>query len=219
MHKLIMTSSAYKMSSKVNDEYYQVDPTNDLFWKFDMRRLTGEEIRDSILQVIGKLDKTFGGPSVFPKVSKEVLAGQSAIKWKLNTPESHQYRRSIYTFQMRSLIYPLIESFDAATPDTTCDVRFVTTQPTQALTMMNSELLNKSAELMAQNVRESAGQGIDSQMNYLWEKVTGNKVKPDQIKTALAFMAKMKAAGASEERALQQLCLIMLNLNEFIYLD
>ncbi|MCM8528284.1 MAG: DUF1553 domain-containing protein, partial [Lentisphaeraceae bacterium] len=189
------------------------------FWKFDMRRLTGEEIRDSILQVIGKLDKTYGGPSVFPKVSKEVLAGQSAIKWTLNTPESHQYRRSVYTFQMRSLIYPLIESFDAATIDTTCDVRFITTQPTQALTMMNSELLNKSAELMAQNVREKGGESIESQMYFLWEKVTGNKVKDEQIEIAKTFMAEMRKNGASDERALQQLCLIMLNLNEFIYLD
>ena len=219
MHKLIMTSSAYRMSSKNNDEYFQKDPTNDLFWKFDMRRLTGEEIRDSILQVIGKLDKTYGGPSVFPKVSKEVLAGQSAVKWTVNAPESHQYRRSVYTFQMRSLIYPLIESFDAATPDSSCDVRFITTQPTQALTMMNSELLNKSAELMAQNVREKSGDDLNAQMNFLWEKVTGNKVKEDQINVARTFMAEMKKNGASDERALQQLCLILLNLNEFIYLD
>ena len=219
MHKLIMNSSTYKMSSKNNEEYYQKDPVNDLFWKFDMRRLTGEEIRDSILQVIGKLDKTYGGPSVYPKVSKEVLAGQSSVKWKQNTPESHQYRRSVYTFQMRSLIYPLIESFDAATPDASCDVRFITTQPTQALTMMNSELLNKSAELMAQNVREKSGNDLDAQMNFLWEKVTGNKVNESQIQTARDFLAEMKKNGASDERALQQLCLIMLNLNEFIYLD
>ena len=219
MHKLIMTSAAYQMSSKQNPVAYEKDPANNLFWRFDMRRLTGEEIRDSILQVMGKLDKTYGGPSVFPKVSSEVLAGQSKVKWTLNTPESHQYRRSIYTFQMRSLIYPLIESFDAATPDATCDVRFITTQPTQALTMMNSDLLNKSAELMSHNVRENAGSQLDKQMAYLWEQVTGHKVKQSDIDIAKNFISKMKANGASEEKSLQQLCLIMLNLNEFIYLD
>lgn len=219
MHKLIMLSNAYQMNSSVNDFAYEKDTNNDLFWRFDMRRLTGEEIRDSILQVIGKLDRTYGGPSVFPEVSKEVLAGQSKVKWTLNTPESHQYRRSVYTFQMRSLIYPLIESFDAATPDATCDVRFVTTQPTQALTMLNSDLLNRSAELLAQNIREEVGNDLNAQMQTLWERVTGNPVKFDQIKVARDFMSKMKNAGSTDEKSLQQLCLIMLNLNEFIYLD
>ena len=118
---------------------------------------------------------------------------------------------------MRSLIYPLIESFDAATPDSTCDVRFVTTQPTQALTMMNSDLLNRSAELLAQNIRETVGDDLSAQMQTLWKRVTGNPVKSDQVKVAKNFMNKIKRNGASDEKALQQLCLIMLNLNEFIY--
>ena len=219
MHKLMMTSSAYRMSSKGNEQYLINDPNNDLFWRFNMRRLTGEELRDSILAVIGKLDKTYGGPSVYPNVSREVLAGQSKIKWKVNTPESHQYRRSIYTFQMRSLIFPLVESFDAATPDSSCAVRFETTLPTQALTMMNGELLNKSAELMAQDVRENAGKSLVDQVNYLWPQVTGQKPGKDDIKTAADFIAKMKTLKVNDEKALQQLCLIMLNLNEFIYLD
>ena len=218
LHKLIMTSQAYRMNSKANDDYMIKDPANDLFWRFNMRRLTGEELRDSILAVMGKLDLTFGGPSVYPTVSREVLAGQSRIKWK-SGPESHQYRRSIYTFQMRSLIFPLVESFDAATTDTSCAVRFETTLPTQALTMLNGELLNKSAELMAQNVQERVGKDIQKQMEFLWGRVTGKKISQAQIETGKAFMAKMKSLGSSDEKALQQFCLIMLNLNEFIYLD
>jgi len=219
MHKLMMTSSTYRMSSKGNEQYLINDPGNDLFWRFNMRRLTGEELRDSILAVIGKLDKTYGGPSVYPNVSREVLAGQSRIKWKMNQPESHQYRRSIYTFQMRSLIFPLVESFDAASPDSSCAVRFETTLPTQALTMMNGELLNKSAEIMAQSVRENAGANIGDQVKYLWPQVTGQQPNTEQVKTAGDFITKMKKLNLNDERALQQLCLIMLNLNEFIYLD
>ena len=184
-----------------------------------MRRLTSEEIRDSILQVMGKLDKTYGGPSVFPHISQESLASQSSRKWTENTDESHQYRRSVYTFQMRSLIFPLNEAFDSANTDTSCAVRFATTTPSQALTMMNSELVNKSAELMAQSVREKAGADVTAQLHYLWPQVTGRDLANDQIKTAKAFLAKMKSLNASDEKALHQLCLIMLNLNEFIYLD
>ncbi|MCM8541635.1 MAG: DUF1553 domain-containing protein, partial [Lentisphaeraceae bacterium] len=219
LHKLIMTSSTYRMNSGYNDKSFQTDPSNDLFWRFNMRRLTSEEIRDSILQVMGKLDKTYGGPSVYPHVGQESLASQSSRKWKENTPESHQFRRSVYTFQMRSLIFPLNEAFDSANTDSTCAVRFTTTTPSQALTMMNSELLNKSAELMAQTVREKAGADIESQLHYLWPQVTGKDITPDQIKTAKAFITKLKSLKASDEKALQQLCLIMLNLNEFIYLD
>ena len=191
---------------------------NDLFWRFNMRRLTGEELRDSILAVIGKLDLSHGGPSVFPTVSREVLAGQSTIKWK-NGPEPHQYRRSVYTFQMRSLIYPLVESFDAASPDSSCAVRFQTTLPTQALTMINSELLNKAAEQMAQNIRQQAGAKLPDQVRSLWTRVTGRQINDSQLKTAKDFMAKMKTLKANDQKALQQLCLIMLNLNEFVYLD
>ena len=219
LHKLIMTSATYKMSSKYNDVAFQKDPDNNLFWRFNMRRLTSEEIRDSILQVMGKLDRTYGGPSVYPHISEESLASQSSRKWKENTPESHQYRRSVYTFQMRSLLFPLNEAFDSANTDASCAVRFATTTPSQALTMMNGELINKSAELMAQNVLENAGDDITAQVRYLWPQATGHLPKDDQIKTAKAFILKMRQLGSSKEKSLQQLCLIILNLNEFIYLD
>src|SRR6185312_7564969 len=68
MHRLILTSSAYRMSSRSNDKALSVDPTNDLFWRFDMRRLTAEEIRDSILALSDTLNVKMFGPGVYTPI-------------------------------------------------------------------------------------------------------------------------------------------------------
>ena len=75
MHRLIMTSNAYRMSSRDRAEASAADPGNDLFWRFDMRRLTAEEIRDSILSITGSLNLKMSGPGVYVDIPKEVLAG------------------------------------------------------------------------------------------------------------------------------------------------
>jgi len=77
MHKQIILSNTYQQSSRARDQALAKDPENDLLWRFDMRRLSAEEIRDSILAVNGQLNLKVGGPSVFPVIPKAVLAGQS----------------------------------------------------------------------------------------------------------------------------------------------
>ena len=77
LHKTIMLSSAYRMSPKGNAAALAKDPENNLFWRFNMRRLTAEEVRDSILAVSGRLNLKMGGPGIYPEIPREVLAGQS----------------------------------------------------------------------------------------------------------------------------------------------
>src|SRR5262249_7918163 len=107
IHRLIVTSSAYRMSSRGNERALAADPTNDRFWRFDMRRLTAEEIRDSILAVSGNLNLKMFGPGIYPEIPKEVLAGQSmpGRGWGKSSPEE-QARRSVYIHVKRSLLYP-----------------------------------------------------------------------------------------------------------------
>src|SRR5262249_11406831 len=109
LHRLIMTSNTYRMSSQENESASRLDPLNDLFWRFDMRRLTAEEIRDSIHAVTGCLNLKMYGPGVYPEISAEVLAGQSnpGDGWGKSPPEE-QARRSIYIHVKRSLITPLL---------------------------------------------------------------------------------------------------------------
>ena len=159
LHKLIMLSSTYRMSSKKNDRAYAKDPTNDLFWRFNMRRLTAEEIRDTILAVNGALNrKKMFGPSIYTIIPREVLAGQSrpGAGWGRSSKEDRN-RRSIYIHTKRSLLTPMLFAFDVADPTLPAPVRFSTTQPTQALGMLNSEFIHREATVFADNLEKSAG--------------------------------------------------------------
>lgn len=222
MHKYIMLTSTYQMSSKSNSKYLSIDPDNDYFWRFNMQRLTAEDIRDSILKVTGQLDVTYGGPSVYPKISQEVLSGQSKVtNWKIDKAydPDHQHRRTVYAFNKRSLVLPFIEGMDGPTTDTSCAVRFVTTQPTQSLTMLNSDFLREASEdLKEYIVSENKGDRRE-QIKSIWLKVTGRDANEEVIQEGLKFFRDFKQSGADEDLALQQFCLIALNLNEFIYLD
>ena len=124
-----------------------------------MRRLAAEEIRDSVLAVNGSLNLTMEGPSIYPLIPEEVLAGQSVPgqNWGDSSP-TDLTRRSIYIHTKRSLIVPLIAAFDGADPDATCPVRFSTTQPTQALHTLNGEFMNRQARVLAGFVREGGWQ-------------------------------------------------------------
>jgi mono/diheme cytochrome c family protein len=84
MHKMLVLSRAYRMSSQFNEQAYAKDPANDLFWRFDMRRLTAEEVRDSVLALNGSINMAMGGDSVYPPMPKEVLetSSQPDKAWK-----------------------------------------------------------------------------------------------------------------------------------------
>src|SRR5204862_2063998 len=103
LHKLIMTSSTYQLSSQADADNLKADPSNALLWRFNMRRLSGEEVRDSILAVSGSLNLKQFGPSTYPKIPKEVLAGQSVPGqgWPTSSPEEGN-RRSGYAHVKRA---------------------------------------------------------------------------------------------------------------------
>ncbi|HZP82023.1 MAG TPA: PSD1 and planctomycete cytochrome C domain-containing protein, partial [Chthonomonadaceae bacterium] len=113
LHRLILLSSTYRMASQANPRALAKDPANDLLWRFDMRRLEAEEVRDSILAVNGSLNLKMGGPSIYPVMPEAVLAGQSmpGAGWGQSPPEE-QRRRSVYIHVKRSLITPILASFD-----------------------------------------------------------------------------------------------------------
>src|SRR5207237_715364 len=111
MHKLLMLSSTYRMSAKASPEGLKLDPANALYSCFNMRRLTAEEVRDSILAVSGKLNLKAGGPSIYPPIPKEVLAGQSrpGEGWPTSPPDEAN-RRSVYVHIKRSLLVPILNT-------------------------------------------------------------------------------------------------------------
>lgn len=221
LHKLIMMSSAYQMSSRANPAALAKDPENDLFWRFDMRRLEAEEVRDSILAVNGSLNPEMGGPSIFPTVPAEVLAGQSipGAGWGRSTPEQ-QRRRSVYVFVKRSLMMPILAAFDGPEPDLTCAARFATTQPTQALGMLNSTFLNEQARVFAQYLRKQAGDGAADQVRLCLTRTLQRRPTSAEVERGVSLLETLrKDEKAGAEDAVAAFCVVALNLNEFMYLD
>jgi hypothetical protein len=221
IHRLIMLSSTYQMSSTAQPKALAKDPENDLMWRFDMRRLQAEEIRDAILAANGSLNEKMGGPSFYPDMPAEVLAGQSmpGAGWGKSSPED-QCRRSVYIFVKRSLAVPLIANFDGPETDFTCQARFATTQPTQALGMLNSKWTNDQARVFANFLKAHAGPKTEDRVRLCLERTL------QRVPTAAEITRGVKLINALQQdehldadAALASYCLVALNLNEFIYLD
>jgi hypothetical protein len=221
LHRLIMTSSAYRMSSRPNPEALARDPLNERFWRFDMRRLGAEEIRDAILATTGTLSLTMYGPGIYPEIPAEVMAGQSMPgKGWGKSSSADQARRSVYIHVKRSLLVPILESFDLAETDRSTPVRFATTQPTQALGMLNSAFLNRQAGLFAERLRREAGAAPAAPVALALYLATGRSPEDAEVRRGLSLMDALRAHGGLGERAaLEAFCLVVLNMNEFIYLD
>ncbi len=222
LHKLIMLSSTYQMSSRPNEQALAADPLNDLLWRFDMRRLSAEEIRDSILAANGSLNLgAMFGPSVYVTMPDEVLAGQSmpGAGWG-TSPPADTSRRTIYIHVKRSLAVPMIANFDGPDTDASCPARFVTTQPTQALGMLNSTFVNEQATRFAEFLREQAGDDLEAQVTLALTRLFQRRPTRGEIDRGLYLVASLQQKhGLSPELALKQFCVAAYNLNEFVYLD
>ncbi|HEX3152148.1 MAG TPA: PSD1 and planctomycete cytochrome C domain-containing protein [Gemmataceae bacterium] len=230
LHKLILMSQTYQMSAQASPEALRLDPGNMLFGRFNMRRLTAEEVRDSILMVSGQLDLKPGGPSVYPKISDAVLAGQSipGNGWIKKDAKGEGYdpknptagnRRSVYVHVKRSLQVPILIQHDQADADGSCPVRYTTTVPTQALGMLNGEFTNSAAAAFAGRLQKQSS-NLDDQVRAALRLIAGRVPTDAEVCKDVAFVNDLKAqAKLSDAAALQQYCLLALNLNEFVYLD
>ena len=221
VHKLIVMSNTYRMSSQGNETALAKDPLNQLFWRFDMRRLGAEELRDTILATTGQLNAKLFGPGIFPEISDEVKAGQSVPGSGWHTsPKEEQTRRSVYVQVKRSLVLPILSDFDVADSDTTCAARFATTQPTQALGMLNGKFLNDQAAEFAKRLRKEAGDKVEPQVTLAYRLALGREPDKTLIQRGLQLIGVLQSKhGQTADQALNQFCLLVLNLNEFVYLD
>jgi hypothetical protein len=186
-----------------------------------MRRLSGEEIRDSILAVSGNLNLKMYGPGTYPEIPREVLEGQSmpGRGWGKSSPEEAT-RRSVYIHVKRSLLYPILDSFDLAEPDRSTPVRFTTTQPTQALGMLNGQFLNQQAGIFAQRLRKEAGPEVAKQVRLALNLATQRPPTAAEVERGARLIeAVQREESVSSDVALRTFCLVVLNLNEFVYVD
>jgi hypothetical protein len=185
-----------------------------------MRRLSAEEVRDSILAVSGELRTKAGGPCVYPPISPEVLASQSrpGYGWPTSPPDEAR-RRSIYVHVKRSLQLPILAIHDQADTDSSCPVRYTTTVPTQALGMLNGEFTNEQARALAARLRGEAP-NLEGQIRRVYLLTASRPPDETELRRDLAFLHQLEAnGGLSPTDALRTYCLMHLNSNEFLYLD
>jgi len=221
MHRLLLTSQAYQMSSAGTQDSLEKDPENLLFWRFPMRRLTAEELRDSILSMSGVLLPRMFGPPVHPPLPRAVLETQSVPgrNWPVENEEDTT-RRSIYVHVKRTLSVPLLADHDQAPTDTPCAVRFVSTVSTQALGLLNSDFMENQSRLFAERLRREAGDDAKAQIRRGLQLVLQRPPRESEIALCLKTRESLKSeSNISDKTALQRFALIALNLNEFIYLD
>lgn len=221
MHKLVMTSAAYQQSSVNSAEGTARDPENKLLWRYPMRRLTAEELRDSVLSVSGILQLKPFGPPVYPPLPQAVLETQSrpGAGWPKQT-SLESARRSVYVHVKRSLSVPLLADHDQAATDTPCAMRFTSTVPTQALGMLNSDFMNEHAQFFASRLLKEAGSDREKQIIRGLQLALQREPKPSEVKLCRDTIERLERDfQLPAEKALQRFALMALNLNEFVYLD
>jgi len=221
LHKLIMMSQVYQLSSRGDPDNLRRDPANVYLWRFNMRRLTGEEIRDAMLAVSGQLNLKMYGPSVYPKLPPEVLAGQSVPGqgWPTSPPEEGN-RRSIYVHVKRSLRVPILVGFDQPDPDSSCPVRYVTTVPTQALGLLNGAFTQEQAAAFARRLQREAPGDMPAQIHRAIRLTTGRQPSEEEVQADLRFLQRLMVDHQLDSAtALTRYCLLCLNTNEFVYID
>jgi hypothetical protein len=227
IHKLIVLSSTYCQSSGArNDKALAVDPGNVLLWRQNLRRLEAEAIRDAILASSGHLNRTIGGRGIFPTLPAEVLQTQSrpGNGWK-PSPPTEQGRRSVYIFVKRTLGVPLLEAFDFASPDKSIAARVTTTIAPQALILCNSAFLEEQSAAFADRLLRECGPDPGRCIDRAFRLALGRLPSEKERQLARGYLERSPAAlpnGASavgERQALAGLCKLVLNLNEFVYVD
>ncbi|MGD0132927.1 MAG: DUF1549 and DUF1553 domain-containing protein [Bryobacteraceae bacterium] len=186
LHRQILLSNVYRESSDYREDAYKADPENKLLAVFPRVRMEAEEIRDSLLEASGKLDDdTVGGPSVFPPVPKGLNAGNL---WQTSKDPRDYDRRSLYTFTRRSVPYPLLDSFDMASPQQVHSKRVATTTALQALTLYNDDQVFGWSRALAARVIREAGDDESARLDRLYQLLFARNPDAEEKSTLLAFL-------------------------------
>jgi hypothetical protein len=221
MHRELMRSATYRMSSVPSGAALAKDPSGELYSRYRLRRLTAEELRDSMLVANSTFNPAMGGPGVRPPMPREVLETSSTPDsvWPL-TPEDTWGRRTLYIYAKRSLLHPLLSVFDLADIDSPCPVRFQTVQPTQALSMFNGEMTIGEARRLARRLEAERPGDLAGQVALGRRLVSGRIPTDEEIAEGLAFLDELRQVeGLDAATALENYCIVLFNLNEFLYVD
>ena len=219
--RLMMTSSTYRMASQADPFYDEQDPTNQWWHKMPVKRLEGEAIRDAILQVSGDLNREqFGKP--VPVHLTPFMTGRGRPGG--TGPLDGQHRRTIYQEVRRNFLSPMMLAFDAPIPHTTFGRRTQSNVPAQALILMNDELIIHQANRWAEHLlAKSEGWTAERRLDELYLTALGRRPDRKEREHALEFMGRQaeiyQEEGSGSRQVWADLCHVVFNMKEFIFID
>lgn len=226
MHRLMVTSQAYRQSSRLSEAALQKDPENQLLSRMPMRRMSAEVLYDSVLHATGRLDpKPFGPPAEVEVLdSGEAVAKGSRDGW----------RRAVYTLRRRSTPVTLMDAHDLPQLSPNCTERSHSTVATQALQLMNGSTVRNHAQYLAGRLVDEYPDNRTRQIEQLYLRLYSRRPTPEEpgvVERNLAALQEQWGAQLDERneapprtltarwRALGSVAHAMLNSNEFVYID
>jgi hypothetical protein len=216
LDRLLVTSNVYRQSSRPDKAREAIDPENRLYSRMNRKRMDGEMLRDTILAVTGTLNPALGGRPVRIPIEPEVYdliftEHERDGLWPVSPDKNVQDRRSIYLYNKRSVRLPLLTSFDQPDAITSCPVRPVSTHALQALSLMNSDFMQEQSKAFADRLTKQCAKDQTCAVRTAWSLGLSRMPSPAEQKLAKTFFSK----GGS----LADMCLALLNRNEFVYVQ
>lgn len=208
LHRLIVTSATYQQASRSRPEAAKIDKSNRLLWRQNARRIEAEVLRDSILEIAGKLNRMQFGPGYR---DVEVAQVPPAFYYSPLDPIGKDFdRRTIYRWNVRGQRSALLDTFDCPDPSTKTPTRMVTTTPSQALSQWNDSFITRMSGHLADRIQADSGDDVEQQVTIAWRTVLGRFPLADENKKAVRLV---------RDHGLPLLCRVLFNSNEFILID
>lgn len=210
--RTIVLSSTYRQSSK----NVRPDLSNELLWRQNSFRLPADSVRDAHLVASGLFSNSIGGPGIRPPLPGFVTAVGRSVKWPVSQGDE-RYRRGLYIVLKRTVLYPMLTSFDAPDTSAACSRRERTNTPMQALTLLNDPVFFECAEQLGKDAAIRAS--VDESLNWMFQACLNRS--PDAVELNALRKAHDSFLGESRDSELAMIATarVIMNLDEFITRD
>jgi mono/diheme cytochrome c family protein len=235
--RLIVNSATYRQSSGHREDLVDIDPLNRLLARQNRLRLEAEVLRDAALTTSGLLARSIGGQSIRPPLPGDIFDVGRSVKWEVS--QGHErYRRGLYILTMRSILYPMLTTFDAPDAADACVRRERSNTPLQALTMMNDPVFVEATQALAHRVMRESKRETSARLKHLFRLCMMREPRAEEMerlgefhaaqaervraggKESLTLLGIVKdttpAADAQETATLIALARVLMNLDEFV---